>query len=239
MDKSFSYDASSAGQLALARSGVYGLLAHIYRDPPSVDFLRQLTDPLFHSALSELGINLSPELTGNPDALLMENLSVEFTRLFIGPGKHISPHGSVHRNNEGDLWGQSTADVKYFIENCGYVYNQAYSGLPDHISVEFEFMSTTGRQEADAWQEGNLRLVNSSRKVQKIFFTEHLLSWVPQFCNKIIEAAKLPFYHEMGRLTGHFMEYEREALSRWPTSNNNALLRPSPSFAKAADGHTF
>ena len=234
MNNASSTDTRNAGQLALARSGVYGFLAGIYRDAPTAGFLQQIADPSFLSALSDLGIDLSPDAIGLSGEHAIRNLAVEFTGLFIGPGKHISPHESVHRNNgNGGLWGKSTADVKHYIQRSGYKYRQEFHGLPDHISVELEFMGGISGQEADGWRQRDAGLINSTRQVQKEFLTEHLINWIPKFCSKVVEAAELPYYREMARLTSRFMEFEYAELSHWPDLSNDIGMQPEISPGKS------
>ncbi|MEE8428802.1 MAG: molecular chaperone TorD family protein [Gammaproteobacteria bacterium] len=226
MTNSMSDDTCRAGQLAMARSGVYGFLAGIYRDPPTESFLQQVADPSFISALSDLGINLSPDSIGLSNEHTVRDLAVEYTGLFIGPGKHISPHESVHRKNEGGgLWGKSTADVKYFIQSSGYKYRQEFNGLPDHISVELEFMGGISGQEAGGWRQQDVRLIRNTRQVQQEFLTEHLVNWLPQFCSEVIEAAELAYYREMAMLTNRFMEFEVEELSQWPELSDDIVMQ--------------
>ena len=131
-------------EVAAQRSNIYGLLAVIYREEASADLLMQIKDPHFIEALSNLGVHLKDDFLDMPVEKLIEGLAVEYSRLFLGPGRHISPHESVHlREGEGGglLWGEATIRAKKFIESCGFEYKPEYSGMPDHIGVELEFMS--------------------------------------------------------------------------------------------------
>jgi anaerobic sulfite reductase subunit A len=49
-------------------------------------------------------------------------------------------------------------------------------------------------------------------KNEKKFVDQHLFGWIPDFCEKVIEAAEMPFYREMARLTRSFMEFEKKEL---------------------------
>jgi len=92
---------TSAGT-ASARSQVYGLLASIFRGEPDVNFVRDLKAPRFAGALSSLDVDLGEDFRQSDDEELCENLAVEYTRLFMGPGSHISPHESVFVDVDGD-----------------------------------------------------------------------------------------------------------------------------------------
>ena len=200
--------------VARQRSNVYGLLATVYREEVSADLLRQVKDPQFLGVLSDLGVQLANDFFETSEKELLGELAVEYARLFLGPGKHISPHESIHHRRDGgrwgQLWGESTAEVKKFIESKGLSYDPEYKGLPDHISVELEFMQQLTLREKEAWKEEDEETALDCLKVEKKFIEEHLGRWVPVFCDKVIKEAELSFYREMAALTKNFIEFERE-----------------------------
>lgn len=200
--------------VARQRSNIYGLLASIYRQEVTADLLHQVKDPQFLGVLSDLGIQLETDFFQKPEQELLDELAVEYTRLFLGPGQHISPYESVHHQRSGgqsgQLWGESTAEVKKFIESTGLSYDPDYKGLPDHISVELEFMQQLTLREEQAWREEDKDGAANCLKIEKKFIEDHLVRWVPAFCDKVIKEAELPFYREMTALTKNFIEFERE-----------------------------
>ena len=212
----------SATPLANFRSTIYGFLAAIYRQEVSSDLLQHLKDPQFMGVLANLGIEINNGYFKKPERELLEDLAVEYTRLFLGPGKHISPHESVHHKKEntqsGQLWGESTAEVKKIIESSGLEYKTEYTGLPDHISVELEFMQQVILREEQAWQNDDKETALLCQENGKKFVDGHLARWVPNFCEKVIDAAESPFYREMAQLTRSFIEFEKQELAR-PNSN--------------------
>lgn len=201
-------------EMAMQRSNVYGLLALIYAKEPTSAFLNQIKDFQLLEQFSELGIQFDEKFFCQPNEKLLELLAVEYANLFIGPGRHISPHESVHLKDDGEglLWGKSTVKVKKFIESSGLVYNSGYRGMPDHISVEMEFMQKLTDCEAESWKnediDGSLFCLNLEQK----FLEGHIVRWVPFFCDQVIKNAKLSFYKEMARLTKNLVEYEREEI---------------------------
>ena len=44
------------------------------------------------------------------------------------------------------------------------------------------------------------------------FIEEHLMRWIPIFCEKIMGEAALPFYRGMAEMTKNFIEFEKEDL---------------------------
>lgn len=204
--------------VARQRSNIYGLLASVYRQEVTADLLHQVKDPQFLGVLSDLGIQLSSDFLQRPEEELLDELAVEYAGLFLGPGGHISPHESVHHQRDdgqgGLLWGESTAEVKKFIESTGLSYNSEYSGLPDHISVELEFMQQLTLREEQAWGEEDEDGALDCLKFEKKFIEDHLIHWIPIFCEKVIEVAELPFYREVAALTKNFIEFENKETDR-------------------------
>ena len=201
---------------AKERSNLYGFLASVYRDIPSAGFLRQVLSPDFLEAISKAGISLDRAALKSPEEDdLLDILEAEFTALFIGPGAHVSPHESVHRSpGSGILWGPETIEVKKFIETSGFAYDSNFHDLPDHISVELEFMAHLTRLEAKAWRlDGNDEAMNCQR-FQKEFLDRHLARWVSTFSVKVSELAEKPFYPQMAMLTSGFVEAEIQELSK-------------------------
>jgi TorA maturation chaperone TorD len=210
------YDYSA---LAGHRSDIYGLLATVYRQEVTSGLLQQVINPQFMDILIDLGAEgIDGHLKQKSEAELIEELAVEYTRLFLGPGKHISPHESVHHqrddNQWGKLWGKSTAEVKKFIESTGLDYIEDFKGLPDHISVEFEFMQQLTLREEQAWKEADADKATACRQVEKKFIEEHLTRWIPSFCEQVLQEAELPFYHAMAALTRSFIEFEMEEMNK-------------------------
>jgi TorA maturation chaperone TorD len=204
--------------VARQRSNIYGLLASVYRQEVTADLLHQVKDPQFLGVLSDLGVQLRSDFLQKPEEELLDDLAVEYAGLFLGPGGHISPHESVHHQrgdgHSGLLWGESTAEVKKFIESTGLSYDSEYTGLPDHISVELEFMQQLTLREEEAWKEEDKDGATNCLKIEKKFLEEHLIRWIPIFCEKVIELAELPFYREMAALTKNFIEFDRKDMDR-------------------------
>lgn len=186
--------------------------------------LDQLGVADFQDALSSAGIEWQLDEEGRPRDELLLDLAVEYTYLFIGPGAHISPHESVHvEGGDGMLSGPVTAAVQQFIESIGFTYQADYHGLPDHISVELEFMQALTRLEAQAWREVDEQEAKGLRQLEAEFIHQHLARWVPLFCEQVIDTAELPFYREMARLTLGFIKAEQMTAGEWIGGVNASL----------------
>jgi TorA maturation chaperone TorD len=205
-------------ELAEHRSSIYGFLAAVYRQELTSELLKQVKTRRFQEVLSHLGVKLNNGFFQNSEQELLEDLAIEYTRLFVGPGKHISPHESVHHKKDGvqsgQLWGELTGQVKHIIESSGLEYTSEYTGMPDHITVELEFMQHVVQREAQAWEADDDEAALHCLENEKKFIDEHLSGWIPDFCQKVNAAAEMPFYREMARLTRSFIEFEKEELQK-------------------------
>ena len=201
-----------------ARSSIYSFLSLVYRTEVTENLLKQIKKADMLSTLSDMGANFEKDFLKRPYKKLIEDLAVEYTRLFLGPGKHISPHESVHHKRDdgdwGNLWGADTVAVKKFIETSGLEYKTEYTGLPDHISIELEFMGEVIKRESEALIDNDREGAVYCLKIQRKFIKEHLGAWVPVFCDKVVEHAELSFYSGIAKLTQNFLENESKEIEK-------------------------
>lgn len=194
---------AAMAELARSRSSSYALFAAVFARPPDEARLSDLLSSGVGALAKSMGYRGFEDLPVNEETI--EALAVEYTSLFVGPGPHLSPCESVWRGGGGRLWGESTAQVKLFIESSGLRFQSDWSGLPDHVSVELEFMGRLCRHEAGLWgaaeRVGDLRMCLDT---EEVFLSEHLLEWVPSFCGRVAERSD-GYYGQMARLAGDFL----------------------------------
>ncbi len=211
---------------ARIRSNIYGFLSSMFREEINAERLSQIKDPAIKEVLSEMGVQYDIFSQKDQDELL-EDLAVEYARLFLGPDKHISPHESVHHQRDdgdwGTHWGGSTVDVKKFIETAGLEYKQEYSGMPDHISVELEFMQEAAWREAQAIEEKDWEGALYCQKMEKKFICDHLIKWIPAFCDKITSQAEISFYGDLAGVTKDFITLEFKEIHESITSTQGRV----------------
>ncbi len=196
---------------AAARGEIYGLLANVFRAEPTPAFLRLIKGP-FCEVLDELGASLGGAFSETPEDTLAEELAIEYTALFLGPGGHLSPHESVNTESpdgkRASLWGERTALVKSFIETAGLEYRSDFDGMPDHITAELEFMQALAARQAEALNAGDPEAAEYCRGIARRFLDEHLGTWVPDFCDRVMSNTQQPYFKEMAGVTKAFVEYE-------------------------------
>ena len=202
--------------MATARANVYGLLADVYREEPSESFLSKLGEPEISAPLKALNLSLDTMFKSVSKQQLVEDLALEYTRLFIGPGSHISPNESMHTEarfgEPNSFWGERTVAVKKFMEGAGVAIQDSFSGMPDHITAEFEFMRQLLMEEAEAWNNGDKELGANILRIENRFYEEHLSQWIANFCDKVSDTAEHVFYKQFADVTRGFIQFESNIL---------------------------
>ena len=195
---------------ATERSRLYGLLATVFRREPSAEFLCQMKTPELVVALAGAGVDLGDEFESGSFAALAEALAIEYTRLFLGPGRHISPHESVQlKRGSGILWGPETPIVRQAYQDAGFDLGETETDIPDHISVELDFLSLLAGQEAQAWSDHDKAGAAKTLKLQHEFISRHLGKWASAFCAKVEEEAEFSFYPAFADLLRGYLSGEK------------------------------
>lgn len=200
------------GITAEQRTNIYGFLSIVYLQEPNREFIKSLRESNISDVLNSSDLHFEEQNDVNDKFL--NDLVLEYTRLFVGPGKHISPYESVYRDNENALWSETTVEVKNFIESSGLEYSSSWAGLPDHIGVELEFMQRITYHEKDAWSRGDKETTTRCLEFEKKFIDEHLIQWVPLFCDKVKKETRVAFYREMAEFTCQFIDLDNRLINK-------------------------
>ena len=201
-------DKGQAAEAAL-RAHVYGLLSLVFMKEPSPVLIRSMKAPEILGALADLGISLDDEFMQGDEDEIVEALSLEYTRLFLGPGPHISPYQSVYDSEDegAQLWGRKTQEIQRFMKRLGLEMDDAQM-IPDHIAVELAIMQKLCEREAEAWAEEDAEAAMLSLQLENEFMTGHLNVWIDGFCDAALDAEPAPFYRDAVRLTKMYVASE-------------------------------
>ncbi len=198
----------------MERSKLYGLLANLFRREPGSELLDQLRSRGFRDLLSGTGIDLGDDFFNDPLDEVRDRLKVEYTFLFLGPGKHISPHESVQlKRGSGILWGEKTSVVKQFMMAAGFELDEAANDIPDHISIELEFLSHLSQKEGEAWEADDHQAAAAALSWQHRFVSNNIGKWAGRFCRAVEAAAETPFYAQFARLLRTFIAGEKSEIA--------------------------
>jgi TorA maturation chaperone TorD len=203
----------STSETALARNSIYGLLQFFFRNTPDIAFVNMLKMPQMIQKLQDIGLNnFEIELRNTPAGVIAEKLLNDYTNLFIIPGCRIPLNESAAKGDDGSFLGKPAMDIKRKVTALEIAIDESWTGFPDHISIHFELMKKLNEQESNCLDIKDFDNAEKCRNLQREFVKLHLLTWVPDICNKIIEKAGTSFYRELAALTKDFLEFERETI---------------------------
>lgn len=222
---------------ALARANIYNFLATVYAEPPTGCLLDGLCGGAVEQALATVADGVRVEelaawARGRDRRAVQQELALEYTRLFVGPSQgYVPPYESVHVDTRQAyyglngssqppddrlarlLFGPSTLAVQQAYAAAGLAIAPDQGELPDHISLELQFMHHLCNREAEAWNQNNVNQALEWRQHQRFFLTRHLRVWVPGFCAQIQAATDHPFYQVVAAVTAIFVENDMEELT--------------------------
>jgi len=190
----------------------YRLAAQLLRHELTEELVAALLERGVLQELEESGYQLDSGRLSDPEFL--QQLRSEYARVFLGPGPHVSPYGSVHHpddSKKGRLWGDSTIWVRRFAKDHGVDFaGKSYDGIPDHIGHVLELYALLVESELALHSSGDDDKVKRLNNSQRLLLEAQLTRWVPSFCDKVREAAELPFYGELARLTQDLVALEAD-----------------------------
>ncbi len=123
----------------------------------------------------------------------LEELEVEYCRLFVGPGLvEVPPYESVYRNPElnmqkGLVMNNIVFEIEKKYKKAGLKINQEFTDMPDHIAVETLFIAYLEAMD-QTHPEGDFM------QQKKQFLQNHLGSWGLLFANEVIKKGYHPWY---------------------------------------------
>lgn len=177
---------------------------------PDADWVATLLDGQWPYALASvlepLGIPTSrvwravAALPAGKEAAL-QALQVEYTYLFINAVPHVpaSPYASAYAG-QGLLMGEPAEAALVAYRQAGLTLADDYRDLPDHLAAELEFLAWLGEQALAAQEDGDEELAQVRLSQQQAFLEQQLRPWLANFCRRVEEAARLPFYRELAHL---------------------------------------
>lgn len=196
------------------RRNFYAFLYRMYVETPPRELVDDLMNERFY--LPDLvpdeelsgGFNLLREFMernkDKPVDELHKDLISEYTLLFIGPHRlPVPPYESWWV--DGKLMGESLLKLKTVYRKVGIAKAKDYAEPEDHIAFELKFMHYLCEEELSADTEERIA---ECLNMQKEYLNDHLLRWVPDFCNALTECVLSDFYKGIARITKGFLLLE-------------------------------
>lgn len=136
--------------------------------------------------LSEKGWSINPKQD-------LETIQTEYVRLFVNATPEVTcpPYASVYL--EGNLMGESTVEVAELYEKYGLLVNG--SELPDHISIELEFLGLLSAN------------LESKPEVKEDYdlMLSHLGDWIISFLERVEQNDKIGYYGHLAKVSKNFL----------------------------------
>ncbi len=80
--------------------------------------------------------------------------------------------------------------------------------LPDHVTIELEFLFHLCRREEDAWGRDDGEAARGLRRALDRFLGEHAIRWLPEFAASVKAAATVDLYQALADLLGTHLSAE-------------------------------
>lgn len=170
----------SVGLEATARRDLYALTARL--------FAAEVDRALYRALAAQDGLGLiDATLHALGEERALAALAVEFCRLFIGPQPLCPPYASVYRG-EALLGGRARTALEAFMQRLDFSWDERATRIasPDHIAVELAILA-------------HLYARDDAMSVHE-FLRDHVLPWVPAYCEAVAAAATLSLYRTAARL---------------------------------------
>jgi TorA maturation chaperone TorD len=196
-----------------ARADMARLLSACFCEPT-----HDLVDENVFAAMTLAAGSFDPALAGHASQLAtafsavgLEDLLVDYTRLFLGPERALAqPYGSVWMEGAQSLMQDTSLAVAALYEQHGFALEDGLADLPDHVAVELEFLYTQLFREAAARRDGDTEETSRARQARKAMLDGHLARWMPPFTAAIEAAAQTDFYRVLARVARDFTALEAD-----------------------------
>jgi len=166
--------------------------------------------------MEQAGALVAPELAAGARRLgetfaaeTLENLLVDYTRLFLGPvDAPARPYGSIWLGPDKLTMQETTMAVLALYEEGGFDIAEDFRELPDHIAAELEFLYLLLFRESRGQGSGVAGEAGDPAILRKRLMAEHLGRWAAPFTEAVRTHAQCAFHRELAGLTGRFVAME-------------------------------
>ncbi len=124
-----------------------------------------------------------------------EKIQLDYTRLFIGPGKLIAaPWESVYFDEERLTFQEQTLDVRNWYRRFGLEAERKYHEPDDHIGLELLFLAHLATLGLRALEEKDNARFEELKEAQREFLQKHPGAWVLTWCGLVEANARTDLY---------------------------------------------
>lgn len=195
------------------RGDGYRLLSACFYHPQKETFVQEKLFKNLVGLLRQISPDAAAHAAAMEKAFLKyseDDLLVAYAKLFVGPNELLAPpYGSVYLDGEKTVMGDSTMETIKMYEEQGLSMDGEFRNLPDHITVELEFMYYLIFKEIEALEKSEWDRSLDFIKKQELFLDQFLNRWVKPFCDKIKRGTSNEFYTSLADCVSVFIEKAR------------------------------
>lgn len=199
-----------------SRFAMYGFLASVFKTEPSNEFLERLSSsslPIeLHNQKFAQGCRCLVKALRTQSALTRSRLVIDYSKLFLGAGapEGLLPYESIQRGGNVTFMQAPRDEVVLCYKKAGFCVAPHYDVPEDHIHLEFEFMALCAQQAERALSQNEIQKAQAAQMRMGSFLNEHLLKWVPAWCQRAYQEASTEYYRGILLLTEGFLDDEAE-----------------------------
>lgn len=194
----------------LERARTYRLVAGVFAEEPSAQFLAALRAPEALGALGEAGLRFDADFTAPQLDALVESLATEYATLFVASGG-FPPVESVRLT--GRYYQEPHFSVKAAYRDAGFeAHGERFQVFDDQLGVELMFVAELLERAACALADQDTPAYLRAERDIKRFWALHLGRWVRGYASLVQRATEHSFYREMAKLLDAFASDEIERM---------------------------
>lgn len=203
-------DLPQLGAECTARARIYRVLAGVFVEEPSEEFLATMGDVAWLRSLERVGVKFEADFLDKDLSILADVLACEYATLFASSGG-FPPVESVR------LTGRFKQDPHYQItalyQRLGFTQAKGrFDVFADQLGMELMFVAEMLERCAQAADNDDVTTYKKLDKEIKRFWSLHLGRWVRGYSGLITRAANHSFYREMARFLHGFATEEIAAM---------------------------
>lgn len=182
---------------------LYNLLRQVFLKEPSKELIEGLGKINFHSEIDKedeisYGLNLIVNSVKKNEHRLdewIEELALEYARLFIGPKNPPAvPYASFYLSESHLLMTDETIDIRKRYLDAGMAVKELYSIPDDHVGIELEFIYYLTQKIIELFEQDQRGDASRLFELRSDFLSDHMALWLPFFADKVIGFAAEDFY---------------------------------------------
>ncbi|HLJ58725.1 MAG TPA: molecular chaperone TorD family protein [bacterium] len=208
------------------RAALYATLSGVFARELTQEGWARLCNTSTRESLRELAVDcgIEAEATallqclaaadGQDPAATVEELAVDYARLFIGPGPGLAPpYESVYTTPTRRFYGEALSQISELLRSEGIQVGEEFGAPADHLAVELAIMRyLVERGEARGGERDPVQAAEWRRQLE--FLEGHLLPWVPRWAADVERAGATDFYRAAAGMLEGYLRRDQTWLRR-------------------------